>query len=172
MRLWEQPSSFCCMNESNFWFSAPPWTEQTKPSVDDIMFLDFLLYYILKATFVYFIQYETVDVWIWVLNNTNPAKISLCHSTCIKQSCVCTTAVRMCAHTHIQIWSRFWGLFFLQVSFLEDLDQKRSNISFTVLHASFSWEEIHCLCFWKALVFLSRSLWLRINAESKYCLKI
>lgn len=102
-RLREQPSSFCCMNESNFWFSAPPWTEQTHPSVDDITFLDFLPCCVLKATFVDCTRYETTDIWIRVVNNTNPAKTWMCHCMCIKQSSVCTTAARIVsehAHAH------------------------------------------------------------------------
>jgi len=51
-------------------------------------------------------------------------------------------------HNHKLNKSAFW----------RTLKQKRSNISFANLHISLSWEEIHCLCFWKTLLFFSRSL--------------
>lgn len=87
-------------------FTAPPWTQQTHPSVDDIIFLDFFPYYILKTMFIYCIHYETTDILVWVANNTNTAKTLMFPSMCIKQSCVCTTASRI-VHEHARTNTRF-----------------------------------------------------------------
>lgn len=98
------------MNESNLGFTAPPWTQRTHRSVDDITFLDFLPYYILKTMFIYCIHYETSDILIWVASNTNRAKTLMFPSMCIKQSCVCTTASRIVhehARTNTQLLSWF-----------------------------------------------------------------
>lgn len=79
-------------------FTAPPWTQQTHRSVDDITFLDFLPHYILKTMFIYCIHYETTDILIWVANSTNTIKTLMFPRMCIKH-CVCTTASRI-VHEH------------------------------------------------------------------------
>lgn len=169
-------------------FTAPPWTQQTHCSVDDITFLDFLPYYILKTMFIYCIHYETTDILIWVANNTNTAKTLMFPRMCIKQSCVCTTASRI-VHEHArkntQLLSWFGAMmstsFILLVLELNKAafwrawifkTEKIKDLIYSLRYLFFSWEKITvCILEDTALPLWLLGL-LRASTGSEYHLKI